>query len=205
MRKAFYISLFGHFAVISFLLIVSWAFSRPTQHSYPRTISASFVAKSSPKAKSRAQRKVAPPKPRKLIKPVQKSKANERAVKKTQRRNQPQPAISNAKKNASAVNTPALKIDAPEFPFPEYLALIQYRIESQWRPPANAGGGLLTTVYFRIDRNGRLSNVKVAKACGNFVVDQAALRAVYGADPLPALPPESGLSSLGVHFDFVVY
>ncbi|MFQ5630712.1 MAG: energy transducer TonB [bacterium] len=207
MRKAFYLSLSGHVVIIALLLIMSWAFSRPAKRSYPRTISATFVAKSQPKANKPARRKVAPPKPRDSIKPVSKSKANRQAVKKTQRRNQPQPVVSNAKsrENASAVNTPSLKIDAPEFPFPEYLALIQYRIETQWRPPTNAGGGLLTTVYFRIGKNGRLSDFKVTKTSGNFVVDQAALRAVYGADPLPALPPESGLSSLGVHFDFVVY
>ena len=98
-----------------------------------------------------------------------------------------------------------MKIDAPEFPFPEYLALIQYRIESQWQPPTNAGGGLLTTVYFRIGQQGDLSEIKVTKASGSFVVDQSALRAVYAANPLPPLPAGSGLSSLGVHFDFVVY
>ena len=32
---------------------------------------------------------------------------------------------------------------------------------------------------------------------------QAALRAVYSADPLPALPEASTLNTLGVHFEFV--
>ena len=204
MRKAFYISVIGHFAVVALLLFFSWAFSRPEKRSYPRTITATFVAKAPPRASQ------APPKrtePEKTVKPVVRPKVNRQAVKKEPQQRKPQAAAANKsqKEETPPVSSPGLKIDAPEFPFPEYLALIQYRIESQWRPPTNAGGGLLTTVSFRIGRQGSLSDIKVSKPSGNFVVDQSALRAVYAADPLPPLPAGSGLSSLGVHFDFVVY
>lgn len=208
MRKAFYISLAGHLVIILFLLIFSWAFSRPTKRSYPKTISATFVVKPQPRTSDASRRIIEPPKPERTVQPVVKTKkVNQQAVKKTEQVQPRQPVASNraADNKAPAINSPSLKIDAPNFPFPEYLALIQYRIESQWRPPVNAGGGLLTTVFFRIGKNGKLEDVKVTKTSGNLVVDRAAQRAIYGADPLPPLPPESGLSSLGVHFDFVVY
>lgn len=202
MRKAFYISVIGHLATVALLLFFSWAFSRPEKRSYPKMITATLVAKSPSVSKPQPKR-AQPPQPERTIEP----KVNKQAVKKTSERRRPQPAAVSKKtdQETPALSSPGMKIDAPEFPFPEYLALIQYRIESQWRPPANAGGGLLTTISFRIGTKGGLSEVKISKSSGNFVVDQSALRAVYAADPLPPLPAGAGLPSLGVHFDFVVY
>lgn len=208
MQRSLLFSIVGHILVFGLLLILSWAFASRETRSYPKTITATFVAKSPSNSTARsAPRKVEPPKPEPTIKPAVKAKVNRQAVKKEPERRKPQPAAANksADKNTPGLSSPGMKIDAPEFPFPEYLALIQYRIESQWQPPTNAGGGLLTTVYFRIGQQGDLSEIKVTKASGSFVVDQSALRAVYAANPLPPLPADSGLSSLGVHFDFVVY
>lgn len=96
-----------------------------------------------------------------------------------------------------------IRLDAPEFPFPHYLALLQFRIESQWRPPYAGVGEYLATVHFVVDKSGRVLSSKLEKSSGVFAFDQAALRAVQGANPLPALPEGSDLETLGVHFDFV--
>lgn len=96
-----------------------------------------------------------------------------------------------------------VRLDAPNFAFPHYLTLLQIRIESQWRAPYVGQGEYLTTVHFVIDKSGRVLSTELEKSSGVFAFDQAALRAVQGANPLPALPAGSNLETLGVHFDFV--
>ncbi|MEK7728328.1 MAG: TonB family protein, partial [candidate division KSB1 bacterium] len=54
-----------------------------------------------------------------------------------------------------------------------------------------------------INKNGKVLSTELEKSSGVFAFDQAALRAVQGANPLPALPEGSNLETLGVHFDFV--
>jgi protein TonB len=98
-----------------------------------------------------------------------------------------------------------MKIDAEEFPFPYYLVQVQNLIERNWRAPFSGQGQRATTVYFKISRSGEVEDVKIEQTSGNALFDQAAMRAVYYASPLPPLPAGSGLQSLGVHFDFVAY
>lgn len=98
-----------------------------------------------------------------------------------------------------------MKIDAEEFPFPYYLVQVQNLIERNWRAPFSGQGQRATTVYFKISRSGEVEDVKIEQSSGNALFDQAAMRAVYYASPLPPLPADSGLQNLGVHFDFVAH
>ncbi|MGH7492797.1 MAG: cell envelope integrity protein TolA [bacterium] len=95
------------------------------------------------------------------------------------------------------------RVDGPAFPFPHYLALLQFRIENQWQPTYLGPGEFLATVHFVVAKNGKILSVELEKSSGNFAFDQAALRAVHNADPLPMLPEGVGMETLGVHFDFV--
>jgi protein TonB len=60
-------------------------------------------------------------------------------------------------------------------------------------------------MYFKIRRNGEVTDVKLEQSSGSIAFDQAAQRAVYSANPMPPLPTGSGLETLGVHFDFMAY
>lgn len=95
------------------------------------------------------------------------------------------------------------RVDGPAFPFPHYLALLQYRIENQWQPAYLGEGQFSATVHFVVAKNGGIISVELEQSSGNFTFDQAALRAVHNANPLPPLPAGTGLETLGVHFDFV--
>jgi len=57
-------------------------------------------------------------------------------------------------------------------------------------------------VYFRITRSGGIDAPAVETSSGNFLFDQAALRAVVQANPLPPLPAGFVDQYLGVHFSF---
>lgn len=92
-----------------------------------------------------------------------------------------------------------LTLEGRPFRFPWYLEQLVTKIERNWRPTSNT---LRSTVYFRIARNGRVSDVKVAEESGNFLFDQAAHRAVEASAPFPPLPEEYDGDYLGVYFDF---
>jgi protein TonB len=92
-----------------------------------------------------------------------------------------------------------LTLEGRPFPFPWYLEELVRKVQRNWRPTTST---LAATVHFRIDRNGRIVDVEVEKSSGNFLFDQAAIRAVEGAHPLAPLPRDYSGDWLGVYLDF---
>jgi TonB family protein len=90
-------------------------------------------------------------------------------------------------------------LEGRPFEFPWYLEQLVRKIERNWRPTSNT---LRASVYFRIARNGRISEIEVAEESGNFLFDQSARRAVEASAPMPPLPDEYDGDFLGVYFDF---
>ncbi len=95
-----------------------------------------------------------------------------------------------------------VRIEATEFPFPYYLPLLQRRIEGQWHPPYVSPGEYLATVRFVISKSGKVLSTEIEKSSDVFAFDQAALRAVQSANPLPALPEGFKDETLVVRYDF---
>ncbi len=224
-KKAIIISTLGHLLLL--LAVFALGLSKPVHRGYPRVLTATFVERNSDTG-SGAKRVEAAPRP--VIPPPAESKPIPSKIPIPQKpvpkkpdtkpketpKTPPAPATSITKdsqptgasgQSAGGQQGPAVsgiaKVDAPNFAFPHYLALIQLRIENQWRPPYSGGGQYLATVYFMIARSGNVTSSVIEKSSGNFAFDQAALRAVQTASPLPPLPEGSGLETLGVHFDFV--
>ena len=65
-----------------------------------------------------------------------------------------------------------------------------------------SGNAVHCMVYFRIDRLGRVSDVRLEESSGVPFFDQSAVRAVSVASPLPPLPDAFTGATLGVHFGF---
>jgi TonB family protein len=209
MKRALIISIAAHLGLIALLWQVGRPLSSPIMRGYPRTITATLIEKPAVVQTSSAQAEAVEQPPAPAIKPVPSTSKREMTLIQKAKPKPPSPASRQAssspsKSSASGASAggSGIKIDAPEFPFPHYLALIQYRIEFHWQPPFSGQEPLLATVYFKITREGELEEVKLEKSSGNPIFDQAALRAVYSANPLPPLPSGSGLQTLGVHFDF---
>ena len=96
-----------------------------------------------------------------------------------------------------------MRLEGEPFPYPEYLQDLQRRIEAHWQLPLIIGntGTLKATVFFRVLRNGEITDFKVEKRSGVLSFDRAALEAVVGSS-LPSLPDGFQGGQLGVHFDF---
>jgi TonB family protein len=92
-------------------------------------------------------------------------------------------------------------IEGKPFPFPGYLERMVNKIGRNWKQGGNPEP-LHAVVYFRVERNGRVSGIEVRETSGSFLFDQGTMRAVADASPLPPLPDGYTGDYLGVFFDF---
>jgi TonB family protein len=85
-----------------------------------------------------------------------------------------------------------------------YLAVVQSKIESNFRPPPGVKAQSLATIGFSILKNGQIANVQKVKTSGNLLIDQSAERAVRAAGRFPPLPPQYEQGQLDIYFEFVI-
>lgn len=92
-------------------------------------------------------------------------------------------------------------LEGGDFPYSLYIDGMQRRIGTNWfRPRVTAG--TTAVVYFRILRNGAITDARIETPSGNGTFDRAALSAVRGSSPLTPLPFAYSGTYLGVHLTF---
>jgi TonB family protein len=151
----------------------------------------------------------------KSVKPAQETAAPEKnAIRppdaKTPAPVRPRPGLpTGVKTPTAALGVPGLSgdvtVDASDFEFTYYLLAVRNRIGQNWGAPAGLvtqGNRVRCTVYFKIDRLGRVTDIKLEESSGVPFFDQSAVRAVGISSPLPPLPQGYGEAALGVHFGF---
>jgi len=89
-------------------------------------------------------------------------------------------------------------LDNPDFTYAYYLDRMLSLIDAQWARPA-MGSGVKAVIFFRIGRDGKMSDLQVEQSSGYDSFDLAALRAVKNAAPFPPLPRAYKNEDLGVH------
>jgi TonB family protein len=92
-----------------------------------------------------------------------------------------------------------------DFRFAYYLASLRNKIGSRWVPPQGVDARsrpVKTTVYFRVHRDGKITQASIETSSGYAFFDQTAMRALLAATPLPPLPAGYPDNYLGVHFGF---
>jgi TonB family protein len=94
------------------------------------------------------------------------------------------------------------QVDAHDFGSPYYLSLIFGKIRDIWENPVQASSTLMTTIYFKILRDGSIMEAKVEKTSGIDLFDQSAVRAIVSSAPFPPLPNEFTGEYLGIHLEF---
>jgi len=89
--------------------------------------------------------------------------------------------------------------DTGGFPMGEYRDIISLRVRAKWLIPSNLRDTFgRTAVVFYIDRNGRVTDLRVEATSGNRSLDTAALGAVMSAVPFPPLPKGFPRERVGV-------
>lgn len=77
------------------------------------------------------------------------------------------------------------------FPHAYYIQIVYDRVSASWYTSLvdpGVSGSFSARVSFRIFRNGRISDLKIAESSGLRSLDLSALRAIQTAAPFPALP-----------------
>jgi periplasmic protein TonB len=97
-----------------------------------------------------------------------------------------------------------IAVDSHDFEFTYYLMLIRNKVAQNWAPPAGLDSGrpIHAVVFFRVNRGGGVSGIRLESGSGSEFFDRASLRAITLSDPLPPLPLGFPGSDLGIHFGF---
>jgi TonB family protein len=93
-----------------------------------------------------------------------------------------------------------IEVEVSNFCCPGYLEAVRAAIERAWERTPGAVG--VTTMRFRILRNGTIDSVSIVQSSNNSQIDAAAARAVSRTQTLPPLPNEFPDSSLALRMRF---
>lgn len=205
MKKAFVISFFIHLAFLLGIFGASYILKASAKPIYPQVYKVSLVSLPAEVSEEPETREMAGPQlpEEKAMKEPSTKKAKPKADKKA--KDTKQAKASSPKSNTTGL-AKGMKILSSEGGVPSdsyYLALILSKISQNWNNPYQGKRETVRAqVYFRIDKNGKLQEVKIENSSGDAIFDQSALRAVYEAKVFPPLPEEMKLATLGVHFEF---
>ena len=92
-------------------------------------------------------------------------------------------------------------LEGGDFPYTLYIQAMHRRIGTNWFRPQIASGSP-AILYFRISRDGSISDAKIETSSGNATFDRAALSAIRSSTPLNPLPFGYDGTYLGVHLTF---
>jgi TonB family protein len=201
MRKALTYSFISHVCLVVILLIGGLGFSAAQPP--PKVYKIKLISTPPPSevkerpVKETGHVKPAPPVEVKKIKPKKKKPVEEKKKEESRRPKVKEPAVE--KKGVGGV-----ELEGEEFPFPYYLELFIGKISRNWKNPIHESENNLSAhVYFKIARSGRIADVALKQGSGNFIYDQAAMRAVLASNPLPPLPEGYEGDFLGVTCEII--
>lgn len=101
-----------------------------------------------------------------------------------------------------------LLVDSPRFTFQFYVDIIHRKIMSNWFPDPNyirPGSEVVILVYFRVQRKGEITELKLVSGSGEEILDKSAISAILNSKPLPPLPDKFEDNYLGVNFRFILH
>lgn len=214
MKRAFAFSSAAHVAFL--ILVIVPGFHR-AQLPATQVISVKLVGEEKPAPRKEEKVKTAPPRvepekqpeePKMTYKPKTKTRKAEPEQPKTEEKPKEEPAKPDEKPRVSGTTATgdksSVRVDDENFKFAYYLEIVRETISYNWSPPpvSASEGEVMTTVYFRIARDGRVSGVKIEQESSFDLFDRSAVRAVNVSSPLPPLPAGFSGRWLGVHFEF---
>ncbi len=91
-------------------------------------------------------------------------------------------------------------LDVKNFCCPDYLVTMLQLIQSRWNATQQVAGEAV--VVFRIQRDGRLTDIELERSSGFPALDLTAQRALFQTQRVPALPSAFPDDSLTVHLRF---
>jgi TonB family protein len=99
----------------------------------------------------------------------------------------------------SSTQQATIGVEDPNFTYGYYLDRIVGLISDRWTRPVVGPEVKQALLFFRIQKDGTITELKLVETSGAEVFDEAALRAVQATSPLPPLPKSYAKDSLGIH------
>lgn len=90
------------------------------------------------------------------------------------------------------------------FTYSYYLNILLNKIGQNWNNPYREKDIILKSiVYFEVDKNGLISNIRIEEDSGDEIYNESTIRAVALTKKLPPLPEEFSDDYLKVHLEFL--
>jgi len=90
------------------------------------------------------------------------------------------------------------------FTYSYYLNILLNKIGQSWHNPYREKDVILKSiVYFEVDKNGVISNIRIEEDSGDDIYNESTIRAVALTKKLPPLPQEFSDDYLKVHLEFL--
>jgi TonB family protein len=90
------------------------------------------------------------------------------------------------------------------FTYSYYLNILLKKIYKNWNNPFKGKDIVLRSIiYFEVDQNGTITNVRLEENSGNDLYNETTMRAVTLSKKLPPLPQEFSDDYLKVHLEFL--
>ena len=208
MRSPYFISFVIHFVLI--LMLAFWPALKKPILPPSQTIQIRFRAAAQaalPEAKAETQI----PKPKKIEKPVPPGPKLVNKIKEPKKMPPKQePPKTEGKEEQKKTTAPAAAntpfgetvLENPNFPYTYYLEQMLNKIDQAWENPVRSDLPLSTVIYFRIQKNGSVTDLQIEAPSGFSSFDNACRRAILSSDPFPPLPSDFIDLYLGIHLEF---
>ncbi len=101
-----------------------------------------------------------------------------------------------------------LTVESTKFAYQWYVNIIHRKIMSYWFPEndyVKPDSEVTILVYFRVQKSGEISELKLVTGSGEDILDKSAISAIVRSKPLPPLPDGFEDNHLGVNFRFILH
>jgi TonB family protein len=199
MKREILFSACGHLIIIAALLLLSSPLGK--SKIYPTIYQVSLI--SLPKLEVKTAQAQELPAPKVILK---EEKTLPKKV--TAKKKPPEPAKEEPNKTQEQNPTQQIEglgqatLEGERLESPYYAGIVFAKIKSMWRNPVESAS-LQATISFKIQKDGEVTDAAIEVSSGNNLYDQAALRAVLTASPMPPLPTHYAGKDLTVHLNFV--
>jgi len=201
MKREILFSACGHLVIIVALLLLSSPLGK--SKIYPTIYQVSLISLPKLEVKTAEAKAQEQPVPKVIVK---EEKALPKKV--TAKKKPPEPAKVEPNKTQEQNPTQQIEglgqatLEGEKLESPYYAGIVFAKIKSMWRNPVEAAS-LQATISFKIQKDGEVTDAVIEVSSGNNFYDQAALRAVLTASPMPPLPTHYAGKDLTVHLNFV--
>jgi protein TonB len=192
MKRELLISFTGHLTVIVAIGIITRVVQKPRETTRPAVITVEIL-RGGPREDEKSEPATH------LVQPLPKPAPVKREAAKLKPKSEPKTTAEMLRRGGLGARVEGASVLGYNF----YIQQMLERIAENWQDPQSRRFRKVSaTVMFVIERDGRLSEVKLEQGSGDLLFDESCVRAVTVTGRLPPLPDEFTSPRLKIHLEF---